>query len=222
MRVVLLSVLIAAFHPTVAFAHDAPEPQSEDDRVVYALGLAMARNLGSFQLTEQEFEILQGAMSDSYHSKQLKVELAEYGPKINELRNARTRAAAAGEREGAEAFVSAAAGAAGATQTESGLVYRELAAGAGTQPGASDTVVVHYHGTLRDGTVFDSSVERDSPATFPLNRVIPCWTEALQKMRTGGKAVITCPPDLAYKDQGAGKIPPGAALQFEVELLEVK
>jgi len=211
-------VLLGAAAPAVA----APELESEDDRIVYALGLAMARNLGGFQLTDQEFQILQAAMADSFHGADPQVQLAEYGPKINELRTARSKVAASAERKEADGFVAAAAGKAGATKTESGLVFREVEAGSGPHPAATNTVKVHYHGTLRDGTVFDSSVERDQPATFPLNRVIPCWTEALQKMRAGGKAVITCPPDLAYKDQGAGKIPPGAALQFEVELLEVQ
>ena len=80
---------------------------------------------------------------------------------------------------------------------------------------------VHYHGTLRDGTVFDSSVERGEPATFPLDRVIPCWTEAMQKLPVGSKAVITCPSDIAYGDRGNPRIPPGSTLAFEVELIEI-
>ncbi|MHC4507030.1 MAG: FKBP-type peptidyl-prolyl cis-trans isomerase, partial [Planctomycetota bacterium] len=89
-------------------------------------------------------------------------------------------------------------------------------------PSAADRVKVHYHGTLRDGTVFDSSVDRGTPAEFALNRVIPCWTEALQLMKPGGKAVLVCPADIAYGDRGAGKIKPGAALRFDVELIEVQ
>jgi FKBP-type peptidyl-prolyl cis-trans isomerase len=105
---------------------------------------------------------------------------------------------------------------------DSGVVIEEMAPGSGDEPQASDTVRVHYHGTLRDGTVFDSSVERGQPASFALNRVIPCWTEGLQKIKVGGKSRLTCPPDTAYGDRGAGpKIPPGAALVFEVELLEI-
>jgi FKBP-type peptidyl-prolyl cis-trans isomerase FkpA len=83
-------------------------------------------------------------------------------------------------------------------------------------------VRVHYHGTLRDGTVFDSSVERNEPISFPLNGVIACWTEAVQKIKVGGKARLVCPSDTAYGDQGQGSIPAGAALAFEVELLAIE
>jgi FKBP-type peptidyl-prolyl cis-trans isomerase len=94
--------------------------------------------------------------------------------------------------------------------------------GSGASPAASDTVKVHYHGTLRDGSVFDSSVDRGTPAEFPLNRVIPCWTEAVQGMKVGEKAHITCPSEIAYGDRG---MPPaikgGTALAFDVELIEI-
>ncbi len=93
--------------------------------------------------------------------------------------------------------------------------------GTGESPGATDTVSVHYHGTLRDGTVFDSSVDRGTPASFPLNRVVPCWTEGLQLMKVGGKSRLVCPSGIAYGDQGRPGIPGGAALVFEVELLSI-
>lgn len=96
-----------------------------------------------------------------------------------------------------------------------------LTVGTGASPHKSQTVRVHYHGTFPDGTVFDSSVERGRPATFPLNRVISCWTLGLQEMKVGGKAKLTCPPDFAYGENGAGKIPPNATILFEVELLEI-
>lgn len=110
----------------------------------------------------------------------------------------------------------------GAETTSSGLVYRPLTVGGGAQPRVTDTVRVHYRGTLPDGTEFDSSYARNSPARFPLRRVIPCWTEGLQKMKVGGRARLVCPPGIAYGDRGAGgTIPPGATLLFEVELLEI-
>jgi FKBP-type peptidyl-prolyl cis-trans isomerase FkpA len=106
-------------------------------------------------------------------------------------------------------------------KTESGLVYRELKAGAGASPAATDTVKVHYRGTLVNGTEFDSSYKRNEPAQFALNGVIRCWTEGVQKMKPGGKSVLVCPSDLAYGDGGRPSIPGGATLVFEIELLEV-
>ena len=106
--------------------------------------------------------------------------------------------------------------------TASGLVYRVLVAGTGTSPRASDGVTVHYRGTLADGKEFDSSYSRGQPATFPLNGVIPCWTEGLQRMKVGGKSRLTCPPQIAYGARGAGNvIPPNATLTFEVELISI-
>jgi FKBP-type peptidyl-prolyl cis-trans isomerase FkpA/FKBP-type peptidyl-prolyl cis-trans isomerase FklB len=119
-------------------------------------------------------------------------------------------------------FVEEAAAREGATRLESGVVIEEITPGTGESPGESDTVKVHYHGTLTNGTVFDSSVERGQPATFALNRVIPCWTQGLQQIKVGGKSRLTCPADTAYGDRGAGpNIPPGSTLVFEVELLEI-
>jgi FKBP-type peptidyl-prolyl cis-trans isomerase FkpA len=101
-------------------------------------------------------------------------------------------------------------------------VIEQLVVGEGPSPKVTDVVRVHYHGTFPDGEVFDSSVERGEPASFPLNRVIPCWTEALQLMKVGGKARLTCPPGIAYGAQGAGPIPPNATLTFDVELLGIE
>ncbi len=107
--------------------------------------------------------------------------------------------------------------------TASGLVYQSLRDGEGAAPKATDTVVVHYRGTFPDGKEFDSSYQRGQPAEFPLNRVIPCWTEGVQRMKPGGKARLTCPPAIAYGSRGAGKvIPPDATLNFEVELVGVR
>ena len=115
----------------------------------------------------------------------------------------------------------AAAAAVGVT-TESGLVYREMLEGRGPSPAATDNVRVHYRGTFTDGREFDSSYSRGQPAVFPLNRVIKCWTEGVQRMKVGGKAKLTCPPAIAYGDKGAGAtIPAGATLHFDVELLAI-
>ena len=120
-------------------------------------------------------------------------------------------------------FAAKAAKEKGAVKTASGLVYKSLVEGKGEKPAATSTVKVNYKGTLIDGTVFDASEKHGGPATFPLNRVIPCWTEGVQKMKVGGKAQLVCPPSIAYGERGAGGlIPPGATLVFEVELLAVQ
>jgi FKBP-type peptidyl-prolyl cis-trans isomerase FkpA len=102
------------------------------------------------------------------------------------------------------------------------VIFIPVTAGTGANPTAESTVRVHYHGTLRDGSVFDSSVQRGEPISFPLGGVIPCWTEGVQKLKVGGKAKLVCPSDTAYGDNGQGPIPGGAALMFEVELLGIE
>jgi FKBP-type peptidyl-prolyl cis-trans isomerase FkpA len=111
----------------------------------------------------------------------------------------------------------------GAVVTPSGLVFVSLKEGSGAQPAATDTVKVHYRGTFPTGGEFDSSYKRGEPASFPLNRVIKCWTEGVQRIKVGGKARLTCPSAIAYGTRGAGSdIPPNAVLQFEVELLGIE
>ena len=110
----------------------------------------------------------------------------------------------------------------GVKKTASGAIVKTLKEGTGPSPTAANTVKVHYHGTLTDGTVFDSSVKRGDPATFPLGGVIKCWTEGVQMMKVGGKSRLTCPANVAYGDRGAPPtIRPGATLVFEVDLLEI-
>ncbi len=122
----------------------------------------------------------------------------------------------------ADVATAAAAKEAGASVTASGLVYRSLKDGSGASPAATDTVKVHYRGSFPDGREFDSSYKRNEPTEFPLNRVIACWTEGVQKMKVGGKAKLTCPAAIAYGTRGAGAvIPPNATLQFEIELLSI-
>ena len=111
----------------------------------------------------------------------------------------------------------------GAVKTASGMVYVSLKDGKGKSPTATSTVEVNYRGTLTNGKEFDSSYKRNQSVSFPLSRVIPCWTEGVQKMNVGGKAKLVCPPELAYGSRGAGSdVPPNATLIFEVELLNIK
>ena len=130
---------------------------------------------------------------------------------------------AAAERKSGEAFLAKAAAEKGATKTASGLIITTLTAGTGPAPQVSDTVKVHYQGTLADGTVFDSSLQRGEPITLPLaGGIIKCWSEGVPLMKVGGKSRLVCPPDLAYGDQGRPpRIKPGATLVFEIEVLEI-
>ena len=121
-----------------------------------------------------------------------------------------------------DATLTAASKEQGAQVTKSGLVFRSLKDGTGSSPAATDRVKVHYKGTFPDGKEFDSSYKRNEPTEFPLNGVIPCWTEGVQLMKTGGKAKLTCPSAIAYGQRGAGGvIPPNATLVFEIELLAI-
>ncbi len=197
-------------------------PANEEQSTLYAVGLAFAQQLGAWSLNAEELALVQEGLADGVLGREHKVSLEEFGPKIRDFAQNRARMAAAAEKTASGEFLSQQAEAPGAVLTESGLVVFELTAGTGASPTATDQVRVHYHGTLRDGTVFDSSVQRNSPAEFGLNQVIPCWTEALQQMKVGGKIRVVCPSERAYGDQGRPpRIPGGAALVFEVELLEI-
>ena len=222
MRLRSLAVTLALSLAVACGAVAEPSLESEDAKTIYALGLVLARNAESFSLSPEEVEVLVSGFSDGVHDRTPKVELETYGPRIDPFAQTRREKTAEAEQQASLSFVDAAAAEPGAVRTQSGLVYREAQAGSGAKPEATDTVKVHYVGTLRDGRVFDSSRERGTPAQFPLNRVVPCWTEGLQLMSTGGKAALVCPAEIAYGSRGAGdKIPPGAALRFEVELLEI-
>jgi FKBP-type peptidyl-prolyl cis-trans isomerase FkpA len=196
--------------------------ESDTDKEIYALGLSVARSLSVFNLSEAEMQVLEEGLADGVLGKTPKVDLTTYGPKLQELAKTRTAQVAEVEKKASEEFLKKAVAEKGATKSESGLIYSEVSPGKGPSPTADSTVKVNYKGTLRDGTVFDSSYDRKSPVTFALKQVIPCWTEGLQKMKVGGKAKLICPAPIAYGDRGAPPlIKPGAALTFEVELLEI-
>ena len=220
MRVIVSSVLAALL--AVAVPAFATEPKTEDEKVLYALGLIVSQNLSSFNLTEAELKMVEQGMTDGALKKG-KVDLQTYGPKIQDLQKTRLTAITAAEKKAGEAYVAKAAAEKDAKKLPSGVVVTMLKPGTGPTPTATDKVKVHYHGTLTDGTVFDSSVQRGEPATFPLNQVIKCWTEGVQQMKVGGKARLVCPADVAYGDRGAPpRIKPGATLVFEVELLGIE
>ena len=220
----LLALLVLL--PASVFAQAPPAagpgvPQTDEEKTLYAVGLVMARSLRQFDLNPAEAEFIRRAIADALAGKPA-VELDEWGPKIQALVNERGARLVAREKETSAAYLAKAATAAGAVKTESGIVYTETTAGTGVSPTAADRVKVHYRGTLINGTEFDSSYSRNEPAVFPLGGVIRCWTEGVQKMKVGGKARLLCPSDVAYGDRGNEAIPGGAALIFEIELLEIE
>jgi FKBP-type peptidyl-prolyl cis-trans isomerase FkpA len=207
----------------LAVSAQAVTLETADEKSLYALGANMAKQLGRFALTEKDLPYVEAGLRDGVLGNELQVDLATVGPQVQELMKTRGAALAAKEKESSQAFLDKAAKEDGAEKTESGLVYKSLTEGTGDSPTATSRVTVHYKGTLTDGTEFDSSYKRDKPATFPLNGVVKCWTEALQKMKKGGKARIVCPSDIAYGDAGRPPlIKPGATLVFEVELIEIE
>jgi FKBP-type peptidyl-prolyl cis-trans isomerase FkpA len=199
----------------------AADEKSENDKLFYYLGTAMSRNLVTLDVTEDEADQIVQGLRDALAGTAEELDDEVYGARLNELGQRRVALAAAKEGEAAKVYLDKMAAEKGAVTTASGLIYLEQQAGTGAQPIPTSTVVAHYHGTLRDGTVFDSSKERGEPLTIPLDRVIPCWTEAIAMMKEGGKSKLTCPSTIAYGERGSGEIPPGAALTFEVELIEV-
>lgn len=199
-----------------------PELSTEDQKTVYAMGYSFAQNLDRYAFKPDEIEVFLQAIRDGVTGKDAPIDVEAYAPKMQAFAQARGAEAAKGEKAASADFEAKEAAADGATKSASGLIKRVVKPGSGPKPAATDTVKVHYHGTLRDGTVFDSSVERGEPAEFPLNRVIPCWTEAVQTMQVGEKAHITCPAEIAYGDRGfPPKIKGGATLAFDVELIEI-
>jgi FKBP-type peptidyl-prolyl cis-trans isomerase FkpA len=186
---------------------------TEDQKTIYALGLSIYKSIATFNLTPAEYELVKKGMADAAAGKPA-LDLDVQGPKLQPLATARTKAAS-------KAYLDKAALQPGAVRLPSGVIYREERAGTGASPTAIDSVKVNYRGTLTNGTEFDSSYKRNEPITFKLTGVIACWTEGVQKMKPGGKAMLTCPAELAYGDRGQPGIPPGSTLIFDIELLAV-
>lgn len=208
--------------PKEAAAKPAAAGMTEDQKTFYALGFFLGGKLGPFAITAAEMKHVEAGLRDSVLGKKPQVDINTYGPKINDIATARASKKAEGRKKADKAAVEKLGKEEGAKVMKSGLIFKELKAGTGPQPTADDSVKCHYEGKLVDGTVFDSSVARGEPATFPLKGVIPCWTEGVPMIKTGGKARLVCPSDIAYGDEGRPPtIPGGATLIFEVELLEI-
>ncbi len=206
----------------------AVELETENQKVSYSLGLVLGEKL-KLDLEEMDLDAFQQGIKAIYDGSTPLMDSQQVGEtmqafqmkKMEEQRQEMAKLAQANLDEG-QKFLAANAKKSGVKTTESGLQYEETQAGTGKQPTVADTVKVHYRGTLIDGTEFDSSYARDEPVSFPLNGVIPGWTEGLQLMKEGGKAKLAIPAELAYGPGGMGNaIGPNSALLFDVELLEV-
>lgn len=202
----------------------ASAADAEEKKALYTLGVNVARQAAEMKglLNKDQLSDVASGFTDALLDKIDGEEnelYQKYGPVIQKIMSRRIDASKAAGEEFLEKYLSSYPG---AIKTESGLVYHETSAGTGAQPNADNTVKVHYTGTLISGEVFDSSVQRGEPISFPLKGVIPGWTEGVSMMKTGGKATLVIPSDLAYGDKGS---PPvihgGSTLVFEIELLEI-
>jgi FKBP-type peptidyl-prolyl cis-trans isomerase FkpA len=196
---------------------------SDEEKAFYTVGLMFGTRLKNLELQDGELAAIYQGLYDSAKGNKPKVDGAKFQKKVQEMFKNRIEAGSKKVKKSGETFITSFLKESGAKKTASGLAYKIIKQGSGKQPKATDVVEVHYHGTLTDGTVFDSSVDRKKKISFPLNRVIKGWTEGLQLLKVGGKIKLVIPSGLAYGDQGAPpKIPGGATLVFEVELFSIK
>ena len=213
-------------------AASAQQLKTDDEKSLYAIGFIVgSRNLGPLNLKPEEMKIVERGLADGASGKKAAMDVEAQMEKVNAFAQGRSSAAADKEKVAGREIAEKAAKEPGAKKFDVDLgggkksffVYKQLKAGDGPGPAASDKVKVNYEGRLTNGTVFDSSYKRGTPAEFPLNGVIKCWTEGVQKMKVGEKARLVCPSDIAYGDHGhPPTIPGGATLVFEVELLGIE
>lgn len=198
--------------------------QELKDKVSYAVGLSIAESLKSQQLGGLDLDLLKDGIQDIFEQRELKINPQEANGLIQSYLEEANSAAFGENKEKGIAFLEENKNKEGVSITASGLQYEIIQEGSGNKPSATDNVTVHYHGTLIDGTVFDSSTERGTPASFGVNQVIPGWTEALQLMSLGAKFKLYIPQELAYgaNPHPGGPIQPYSALIFDVELIEIK
>ncbi len=221
-----VAVMAALAAPGLLFAKDKLE--SEKDKVSYMVGVDVGRSLSQIK-DELDLAVFMQAVQDTIGGQDGKMSAEDlqatrqaFMQKLQAKQAAQQQEAAAKNKAEGEAFLADNKKKAGVQTTASGLQYQVVVQGKGDKPALTDTVKVHYTGTLLDGTKFDSSHDRGQPAQFALNGVIPGWTEALQLMPVGSKYTLWIPSELAYGDRGTpGPIGPNATLKFEVELLEI-
>ncbi|MDI1250056.1 MAG: FKBP-type peptidyl-prolyl cis-trans isomerase [Lacunisphaera sp.] len=206
-------------------ASAVPGIESVDQKVSYGIGYNMGSSLGREKMVQVDKAAFLAGIEDGLAGAKTRIPDAEIEAAFTAMQQkVSTEMAAAAEKQLAACndFLAKNKAKTGVTVTASGLQYEVLKSGTGPKPKTTDTVKVHYHGTLMDGTVFDSSVERNEPIEFAVTGVIPGWVEALQLMSVGDKWKLTIPPAIAYGPRATGKIPANSVLIFEVELLGIK
>ena len=214
-HLLVLAALLALLLAVPAQAE--PEVESDEDKTFYVVGIRTAQLLLPLLLSDEELELVLRGIRDTAQGEPLDIDPEEFGPKLRLLQEDRQKAGLKIESKKSSEYLVQQSKLKGAESTPSGLIFTEIEAGTGAQPTATSTVSVKYEGRLRDGTIFDART-----AEFPLNGVIACWTEGVARLKVGGKARLVCPSEIAYGNTGRlPVIPPGAALAFDVELLEV-
>lgn len=221
----ILSVTLAiavAILSTLLLLPSSPGISSNDDKIFYALGFELGKNISTLNLSAQEMNLVTAGVRDSALHKTPKINSTEFLPQIREMSSNRSRESAQRENKASLDYLKDIESQSGITKKHQ-ILFKVLAEGKGKSPTTKDRVKVHYEGKLRDGTIFDSSIRRGQPANFPVTGVIPCWTEALQSMKIGSKLQVYCPPETAYGERGSPPIiPGGSALIFEIELLGIE
>lgn len=229
MQIRLMTTLaLFAMTSLATLANAAPDLKDPKQKLSYAIGTGIGANFKK-QGVDVDPDVLLAGIKDALAGKQLAMTEAEITTTLNAARadlaakqQAKQQADASVNASAGDAYLAANAKKEGVKTTASGLQYKVIKPGTGKTPGPKDTVKVHYQGTLIDGTVFDSSIQRGEPATFPVNGVIAGWTEALLMMKEGAKYQLVIPPKLAYGVAGQGPIGPNAVLIFDVELIDIE
>lgn len=222
-KTIALAALLVACQPGAGGEKAPAALDTEDAQAAYALGFQLGRNVAPLELGDQEIQALGAGLADAAAGDEPRIPVEGLQSQVQALVERRASRAAADRRQAEEDFLEEARAEEGAQVLESGVIILHEREGEGEVPEPSDQVTVHYHGTFPDGEVFDSSMERGQPASFALTGIIPCWTQALQEMKVGGRARVVCPADTAYGDRGAPpRIPPGAALIFQIELMGIQ
>ena len=218
-----MKTLLKTFLCLCLFTSCSPDPKTDEEKTLYTIGVMYGKQIQQLKLSDHELKLLIKGLKDTAKGEKPIVQIASYHQKVQQLFKNRLSKGMEKHKKAGNEFLENFVKKEGGIKTKSGLAYKIIKKGEGRFPKPTDVVEVHYHGTLIDGKVFDSSVDRNKTASFPLNRVIKGWTEGLQLINPGGKIKLVIPSHLAYGDRGSPpKIPGGSTLVFDVELFSIK